>query len=297
MTSNIPTIIIDNNKIISQISYELNQLKNFTDREFINNENRNYLIKKLNLDSPFWVDIRKKIFSQLNEKYFVVVRNLPFDDNNRFLVALMSFIGQPVVQFNHKIETIVRIVTPRNGVQYNEAYPHTDSVYWPEPNDIVGLHCDTEDQNKGGKSRIVSFDAVIDELKESPKLITQLNEKKYPFSLDPRFGDSGYHLQHILTQKNIGGKSSYEGRFLLYDTMTTNEKFKIGILKSELENLATFEKIATKLGKTEEFLVKKGELLLFDNKKALHSRSPTSQNSIRFLKHIKFNIDRERFFN
>ena len=56
-----------------------------------------------------------------------------------------------------------------------------------------------------------------------------------------------------------------------------------------------FEQIADKLGEQTQFLFKKGDWLIFDNKKIFHSKTKTSPDTVRMLKKMKLNIDREHF--
>ena len=168
----------------------------------------------------------------------------------------------------------------------------------PNPTDMSALQCISEDQKGGGKSRIVSVDAIISRLKEMGHydIVKRLREYKYPFSLDPRFGDSGMHIQHVLTREKYDGKNYHFIRFLKTDIENTAKKFKIKLPKTALEALNEVKNSATKIGKKEEFLVRKGDLLLFDNRRALHSRSHVDPKSKRKLKRIKLNLDRKTLF-
>ena len=86
-------------------------------------------------------------------------------------------------------------------------------------------------------------------------------------------------------------------RFCRKDTLDCLEKLKVDINNETLEDLIIMEKAAEDLGQKTQFMVEEGDLLIFDNKRALHSKTTASSNSDRLLKKIKSNIDRTRMYN
>jgi len=104
------------------------------------------------------------------------------------------------------------------------------------------------------------------------------------------------HLQHILTRKKFSGSFYYHVRFLRSEMEYCIKEFHVNLEKTTIDALKTFENELIKIGKKTEFQVNKGDWLLIDNKRALHSRSPTSPNSTRLLRRIKFNLDRKKMF-
>ena len=291
-------VYLDNKLMKNKLKNKIKSMPKFLDKDFFDKKTREYVIKKLDLKNAFWKKFCREIFYQMRENSYVVVRGVPFDNNNRLSVALASIIGTPLIQYNKPHPKMVRRFNPKTGSGYDENYPHTDSVYWPNSSDCLALQCVREDRNGGGKSRIVPIDLLVDELArgKSRHVIKELSRRKVPFTLDPQFGKSGMHMQYILSRKKYGSKYYDQVRFLENDIQECIRNFEVYLPKSTREAIKIFEKAAIKIGKRTEFLVRKGDWLLTDNKRSLHSRSSVSKNSIRVLKRIKMDINRDRLF-
>jgi len=289
----------ENQKLNNDLRRRIKSIPKFSDEQLCSKRINKLLVKKLGLeDKDYYKKFREEIFSNLKENSYVLVRGLPFDDNNLLAAGLTVFLGIPVIQYNQKIPRFVKEIVPRTGLRYDENFPHTDGVYWPDPNDIIALQCVRKDQNNGGLSRIVSIDNALETLKKKGfiDVIKRLSDRKFPFTLDSLYGKSGIHMQHILTRHRYGGKNFDHVRFLRHEIQHCVKEFRIRLRKATIDAVLTFENEVIKLGKKMEFPVNEGEWILVDNKRALHSRSQTSANSKRLLKRIKFNIDRENVF-
>jgi len=298
MLQNRCEIHFDNKALNEKIIENLNTIQNLPDMEFNHIQVQKFLKKKLELENKYWKQFRNNIFLHIKRNSFVVIKGLPFDSNNILSIGLSSMLGIPVLQ-NNRDSGMVRKIKPREGYNHIENFPHTDSVYWPEPNDLTTTECVRRDQNGLGSSRIVPIELVLEKLKEENllRIVKEFTGKKVPFTLDPRFGKSGMHMQHILTRSRHSGRYHFQIRF---DRMLIEEcirDFHINLQKATLEAIFTFEEIVSKLGKQNEFLLEEGDWLLIDNKCALHNKSPTSPKSTRLFKRIKINIDRERLYD
>ena len=298
MSSEEQIVYFDNNMLKEKTKNKLKSLRTFSDEEYFHKSIQDLLIKKLDLlTNDYWKKFKQDIFNHIRDHAYVVVKGLPFDGNNRLLVALASIIGIPEVQYNKPRPKMVRRFGPTTGSGYDENYPHTDSVYWPNPTDLLVLQCVREDQNGLGKSRIVPIDLLVKKLSEQNGIVNILYKQKVPFTLDPRFGKTGMHMQYILTRKKHASKYYHQVRFLENDIKECITNFHVLLSKSILDAIKTFEKEAIMLGKKTEFLAKKGDWVIIDNKRSLHSRSPVSPNSVRVLKRIKINVNREKLYN
>ncbi len=299
MSKNQSIVYFDNNSVKEKTINNLNSIPEFLDKKFLLKKTQKFLLKKLGLlENEYWNKFRTDILKHMKANSYVVIKDLPFDDNNRLVVGLSCFIGTPLSQFNKKILKMVHEITPRTGPEYDENFPHTDGVYWPEPNDVIALQCVRKDQNNGGLSRIVPINSAIEKLKSEGNVdvIKKLTKSKFPFTLDPRYGKSGMHLQHILTREKFSDSFYDYVRFLRADIEYCIKEFHVNLEKTTIDAVKTFENELIKIGKKMEFQVKEGDWLLVDNKRALHSRSPTSPNSTRTLRRIKFNLDRKKVF-
>ena len=291
---NYAIMYFDNDKIKEKIEDNLGNIREFNQEEFFDPTIRNYLIKKLELQDNYWTQFRNSVWNYLKENGFVVVKNLPFDKNNRLSVGLASTIGTPI-RHNSKVPETVREITPRSDPMPLENLPHTDSPHFPQPNDLITLQCAREDQKIKVYSRIVPIWLVLNELKHDEKnIVIKFSDKKYPFILTPDFGDAGYHMQPILTKEVYAGKTHDHVRFCRSDTIDCVKNFNVHI--DDMDDLIYFESIATKIGEANQFLFKEGDFVIFDNKRNFHSKTKTSENTVRVLKKMKLKIDRNKVF-
>ena len=234
---------------------------------------------------------KQQIITEMTKKGYSVIKGVPIEENNETFLKLATMIGKPIAH-NSKVKEIVREITPRDGPMPLENYPHTDSPHWPQPNDAIVLQCKVEDQHRDVFSRIVLIDDVLDELNDSPGFVNNLREKKIPFILSPDFGSKGVQFQPILTKD----KFHNHVRFCRVDTINC-VKDGLAVMNSEqLQEIEDFEKIIDSIGEKTQFAFHKGDVLIFDNKRTLHSKTETSPDTVRTLKKIKLEFDRSKFF-
>jgi len=292
--SNPQIMVFDNEKIKEKTIDDLETMKEFSQEEFFDPTIREYLIKKLELRDDYWTEFRNSVWNDLKKDGFVVVKNLPFDNNNRLSVGLASIIGTPI-RHNSKVPQTVREITPRSGTMPLENYPHTDSPHFPQPVDLITLQCAREDKDLKVYSRIVPIWLVLNELKPDEKnIVEKFSNKKYPFILTPDFGDAGYQMQPILTKATYGGDTHYHVRFCRADAIDCTKNFNLQI--DDMDDLIYFENLATKIGEANQFLFQEGDWLIFDNRRILHSKTKTSENTDRVLKKMKVEVERNIIF-
>jgi len=289
---------MDEKKILKSLENKLNLLKENEIGNLWDKKNQEHIIKILNLNNDYWKKFIAEIFSKILKDSYVIIKGLPFDDNNFLFIAFACTLGN-LVRHNSRVPEIVRILNPRLGYNPFENFPHTDSSHWPNPNDLTLLQGIRADQNGKGISRIVSVGTLIDELKNNGQqdLIKKLSETKIPFLLDPDFGNAGMQMHYVLTNQQYASKENYHIRFCRNDTKVCFEKFSISEADKITNRLLEVENIIINIGRKTQFLVREGELLIFDNKTSLHSKTETSENSVRELKKIKLNIQREVCFS
>ncbi len=290
-----PIIDFQNQKIEEGIQDHLRRMKEFEQDTFFDPDVQDYLIKELKLTCDFMVELRNQIWSHLKNDGYVIVKNLPFDENNRLSVGLASIIGTPIPH-NQKVKEAVREITPRGGSMPLENYPHTDTSHWIHQNDVITLQCVREDQEKEVYSRIVPLSEVLKIFTNGKEaLIEKLYTKNYPFILAPDFGDQGYQMQPIMTRQEYGGKAYDHIRFCRSDTLDCIRNFDLEV--DDLQDLEYFESVVDGIGEEGQFLFRKGDWLIFDNKRTFHSKTQTSYNSVRMLKKMKLQLNRDRIFS
>ena len=234
---------------------------------------------------------KQQIITDMTIQGYAIIHGVPLEDNNELLLKIARSIGSTIAH-NSKVTEIVREITPRDGPMPLENYPHTDSPHWPEPNDAILLQCKEEDQHRDVFSRIVLIDDVLEEYNDSPGFVKNLREKKIPFILSPDFGDKGVQFQPILTHD----KYHNHVRFCRVDTINCVQDNLASMNSDELQELDEFEKTVDSIGRKTQFAFQKGDVLLFDNKRTFHSKTETSPDTIRSLKKIKLQFDRDLLF-
>jgi len=193
---------------------------------------------------------------------------------------------------------MVREQTPGEVIYDQDIFPHTDGAHWPALNDLTALHCVRKDQTGNGFSRIVPVHAAIEVMQKEGMhdIINNLYKTKYPFKLAKDFGDEGFHYQPILTKTNSTCLDNPHVRFALRYIEDSIDKFKLDFDSKLIENAKVFEETVKKLGTKTKFSLNEGDWLIFDNKRALHSRTFAPKDSKRMFKKIKINLDRVQIF-
>jgi hypothetical protein len=115
--------------------------------------------------------------------------------------------------------------------------------------------------------------------------------------LDRDFGNEGKHFKPIFSEGKYNGNTHTELRFCRKDNTDCIEKLDQKIDEQTMQDIVTFEKTAEEIGEKTQFMVDEGDLLIFDNKRTLHSKTTASSNSDRLLKKIKLNIDRAKMYS
>jgi hypothetical protein len=242
-------------------------------------------------NGSYWKEVKAQVLEAIKEHQYAVIKNLPFDDTNQLFISFMNLLGNPIVTYTHKVERIVRDVSPLKGKVLDPALCHTDSTFWPEPNDLTALFCVCPDPEGNGKSRIVPVDLLLQELIAKGENLQNLMSIKYPFVLDSRFGDEGYFLKPIIESGQRFSEDSYLIRYNLSDTNSCLERFNLKLTNQQKATLDLINKTASDISERSEFLLEKGDILIFDNKRSLHARTPCNANSKRLVRMMKANLD------
>lgn len=292
------TIFVEKNHIIDTLEKKLQSLEEFSDRDYYLPSIRSIIKKKLELTSPFWKNLKKSIFANIRKNGFVIVKGMPFDENDRLLIGFCSILGTPTEPYKRPNTHMVMSLYPGIVKDSVDETPHTDGAHWPRPNDLSALQCINPDKPGKGISRIVHVNTILEQLEQKgmSEIIKQYSKIRYPFTLHPDFGSKGIQMKYILTKT----KSKTDGphiRFSVKYIQNCIEKFALKIDSELIKSIIETEKIISKLGSKTQFSLKRGDWLIFDNKKTVHNRTTISKDSKRLLKKIKLNIVRNELFN
>lgn len=283
---------------LTLIEKKISSIRTFSDRDYYLQSIRNIIIKKLELTSPFWKNLKKSIFANIRKNGFVIVKGMPLDENDRLLIGFCSILGTPTEPYKRPDTHMVMRLCPGMVKDSIDERPHTDGAHWPRPNDLSVLQCINPDKPGKGISKIVHVNTILEQLeqKEMSEIIKQYSKIRYPFTLHPDFGSKGIQMKYILTKT----KSKTDGphiRFSVKFIQNCIEKFDLKIDSELIKSIVETEKIISKLGSKTQFSLKRGDWLIIDNKKTVHNRTAVSKDSKRLLKKIKLNIVRNELFN
>lgn len=290
------TIMFDNQMIKEKTSVLLDSIPSSIN-ELSLQEQQSYLENKLNFsENQAWCTNKEEIYNNLKLKNFAIVRNLTPCDHDFFMLAFASFLGTPLKHGLGRDRVILNI-KPKNSDRDFEAFPHTDSANWIVPNDLTLLYCIENDQNKKGITNFFPIDDVLTQLRKDhhEEIIKQISSDESLFYLDPSFGGNGYQKKPILTNKKINGENFANIRFAGPYMLEIIEKYNLKVDQKSLEIVDFVEKTILKSNKI-NFLLEKGDLLIFHNKRLLHQRETPSKNSTRSLKKMKINVLQEKIY-
>jgi hypothetical protein len=260
-------------------------------------EQQSYLENKLNFsENQSWCSMKDLIYDNLKQNNFTVIKNLTPCDHDFFMLGFASFLGTPLKQGLGR-DRIILNIKPKNSDKDFEAIPHTDSANWIVPNDLTLLYCIENDQNKKGKTNFFPIDDVLIQLRKDhhEEMTRKILSEEFLFYLDLSFGGKGYQKQPILTNKKINGKNFTNVRFASTYMLEIIEKYDLKVDQKSLEIVDFLEKTIQKSNRI-NFLLEKGDLLIFHNKRLLHQRETPSKNSTRSLKKMKINVLQEKIY-
>lgn len=217
--------------------------------------------------------------------YFVVVRGVPLTAPDMFFVALTSSIGEPIDPYKQSWSRLLYRIRPRNdalaagGGVLNE-HLHTDGTDWPTPNSMTCLLCERPDQNGGGRSRLLPINRLRDHVRATDEsLLGLLATTPVPWSVMDSLG-GGVRTDTVLTEDRV--------RWLRH-TIESAVAGGAEIDQRVAAVLDRFEKLVDECPTATDVLLEPGDLLLLNNAKCLHARTPVADpaKSARTMSRIK----------
>ena len=155
---------------------------------------------------------------------------------------------------------------------------HTDSTFLRSPHDVLALACRRSD-GSGGLSFLVDVAAVVAHLDADDA--TALREPVFPFWLnDPLYG-IGRHAAPVLDELGAG-TARYRRDVvaqLVPDTPDLEQRHR--------DALRRLDELLDDAARDAEFALAPGQLLIFDNHRLLHGRTPLGSNTARELLRLK----------
>lgn len=205
--------------------------------------------------------------------YCVLIHGLSFDEGNRLFVALNRAFGElvalpyqkPRAQLVHYVQPATDIPSPRGGQESERL--HTDTTDWEKPVDLISMVCVRADPNAGGRSRVLDIDSVRSEVLKSlgSDFLEVLETQPVPWRVADCFG-GGLIWRTIVTKTGMRWR-----RYSINQALDSN---KAKLSNEMLKVLDNFERLLSSSTQTFEFLMDEGQLLVSDNLRTIHARTP-----------------------
>lgn len=231
--------------------------------------------------------------NMLRDRGYALIHNVPYEQSGKLSISFCALLGNVVEPFRLPHTKLLKSVRANDGLDSIVINPHTDSTDWPKPNDVTILECIESDINCEGKTRVVAIKDVINlmHMQHMDDIIEVLCSKPIPFEISNTFG-GGVQYFNILSK----GSSSedYKVRYIKENIESCIEKYGLHPPPDIIAAVATLTKIIQEKGWYGEALLKSGDLLLFDNLRVLHWRTPLPPSSNRYLRRIKLDLHTTR---
>lgn len=203
-----------------------------------------------------------------------LVSGLCFDEGNRLFVALNREFGdlvagpyeKPRAQLVHYIQPSTDI-TANVGKGFESERLHTDSADWHEPVRWLSMVCVRPDRDGGGVSRFLELESLREEAAErlDASMIECLESCPVPWRLAPYLGGG-------VVWDSVLGNGRLRWRRYTVDAAVRENGLELDA--SLVEALDAFGEVVESAASEVHFLMQPNELLLMDNQRALHGRTP-----------------------
>jgi hypothetical protein len=226
-----------------------------------------------------WTDLERRIRLLLGcPPWSVVVRGLPRDCSGQVVVALSAALGEALEPLNEPWARVVRRVeaTSRSGLGLDEQ-PHTDSTDWPQPNAWTVLQCIHPDPEGGGLSRVTEGASVVTQILEQrgSQALRLVRRTPIPWAIAGPLG-GGTHYEPVLRA----------GIRWMPHTVYRACEHNGTVLEPSAVRVLEIVTNAVQVAPAREALLSSGDVLIVDNRRVLHGRTPV-QGSGRLLLRTK----------
>ena len=204
--------------------------------------------------------------------YCVLIRGLRFDRGHRLFVALNRAFGkmvalpyqEPRANLVHHLQPRTDILSSRGGREAERL--HTDAADWRTPIGFISMVCMRADRNGQGRSRLLDFDAVQEEVetKLGRDSLELLKAQPVPWQLHSCWG-GGLKWRPVLTESTVCWRR--------YTILLAVDVEGAELSKEMRSLLDEFERVVEGSDQRIDFLMQEGELLFSDNMRGLHART------------------------
>lgn len=211
--------------------------------------------------------------------YCALVHGLQFDEGNRLFVAINRSFGElvarpyekPRAQLVHYVQPATDIYSSRGGHESERL--HTDTADWEPPVEMISMICVRADRAGGGRSRVLDIDSVRDEVEKllGFETLKRLETEPVPWQIADYLG-GGVKWRTVLATSRMCWR-----RYTINLALDS----KGGGLSQEMrEALDAFEEVISTTPLTIDFLMGEGDLLVSDNIRTIHARTPITDGAL-----------------
>ncbi len=208
--------------------------------------------------------------------YCVIVRGLKFDEEKRLYLSIARGLGdfvvpphkEPRTRFVHQISPTTDMLA--KGLVQAELL-HTDGADHPEPPGFITMLCHRPDPMGGGRSRLITHEAVRQEIAESmgyPALL-QTEAEAVPWQMAEHLG-SGVHWRPILPDQQV--------RWRRYTIDAAGKQLESPLSEGTVKHLDALGDAIENSPRIIEFLLEQGDFMVADNLRTLHGRTALSNH-------------------
>ncbi len=205
--------------------------------------------------------------------YCALVCGLRFDEGHNLFIALNRAFGElvappyrePRARLVHYVEPATDIASSRGGHESERL--HTDTADWREPVELISMVCVRADHAGGGRSRVLDIDSVRDEVQNclGQATLELLETEPVPWQLAD-YNGGGVARRTVLSESKM--------RWRRYTIDLALSAAGDSLSPDMLAAVNAFETLVASTTRTIDFLMREGELLLTDNARTIHARTP-----------------------
>jgi alpha-ketoglutarate-dependent taurine dioxygenase len=252
----------------------------YQNEEFYSSTLQLFVMNQIRESSPEEFDaLADLIKSRITQwPYCVLLQGLRFDEGNRLFVAINRAFGElvarpyekPRAQLVHYIQPETDLPSTRGGLESERL--HTDTADWETPVELISMLCVHADPGGGGRSRVLDIDSIRQEVEGHLGIDTLhlMQTERVPWRLATYRG-GGVKWQSVLTESSICWRR--------YTIELALESEGTRLSQQMYAALDAFENLIGRTQRTVDFLLREGELLIADNHRTIHARTPILSNS------------------
>lgn len=233
--------------------------------------------------------LRERVSGAVEHDGAVVVQGVPVESDDA-LLDIVALVGTPSRAGNGG--GLIYDVTPQlDGTDLSRTaarFPlHTDSTFLPEPHAYIALGCvEAPGAARGGESLALAAGALREAVarRRGTDVVAALSEPAYPFVIREPDGEEDVRPMAIFADEP-GGCCGV--RYRLDAIVRALQASGLVLAPRHSAALAALENVLSGPGLHASFALAPGDVLIVDNRHALHGRTAIDDGAERLLRRVK----------